>query len=202
MPNWCMNTLSVSGTAVELKNFVVAMQGLPAKYPPQEWEKDKYLKMKEPTEPHFCFNAIVPTPESVLQMGYAAQDKIPQDAFLRIQAGIPVEPIDGYHWNLQNWGTKWDVYYDNIVPETMGWSEGCEKICFDFDTAWSPPLAWFKVVVEKFPLLTFELHYEEPGCYFAGDVFGVNGRCRHEQYDVEQCDKLFQEVDEEDIIIS
>lgn len=38
MPNWCMNELTVSGDAEELKRFVFATQGLPAKYPPQEWE--------------------------------------------------------------------------------------------------------------------------------------------------------------------
>lgn len=64
MPNWCMNELTVSGTAEELKRFVVSTQGFPAKYPPQEWEKA--LPREEPKQPYFCFNALVPTPEAVL----------------------------------------------------------------------------------------------------------------------------------------
>lgn len=39
MPNWCMNKLTVSGPAQELKRFVEASIGFPACYPPQEWEK-------------------------------------------------------------------------------------------------------------------------------------------------------------------
>ena len=202
MPNWCMNRLSVSGQADELKNFVLSTQGLPAKYPPQEWEKNKFFKVQDPTEPQFCFNALIPTPEPVLRMGYDAHDKIPKDTLQRILAGKPVEPIDGYHWNIQNWGTKWDVYYDNITPETMGWSEGCEMISFEFDTAWSPPRAWFETVVEKFPMLSFELHYEEPGCYFAGDIFGGDGLCTYDEYDDERCAEVFEWMEEDEIIIT
>lgn len=51
MPNWCMNELTVSGDAEELKRFVFATQGLPAKYPPQEWEKS--FPREEPKMPSF-----------------------------------------------------------------------------------------------------------------------------------------------------
>lgn len=203
MPNWCMNVLSVSGTAKELKRFVFSTQGLPAQYPPQEWEKDKFFKMEHPQELHFCFNALIPTPESVLQMGYDAHDKIPEDALRYILIGRPLDPIDGYHWNIQNWGTKWDIYYDDITPDSMGWYETCEHIEFDFDTAWSPPRMWFEKIVEMFPDLTFKLHYEEPGCYFAGDIYGADGHCVYDEYDDKRCDELFQEMnDDEDIIVS
>ena len=203
MPNWCMNRLSVSGQAEELKRFVQASQGLPAKYPPAEWEKNKSFQMTVPTEPQFCFNALIPTPESVLQMGFDAHDKLPKDALMFAFAGRPFEPIDGYHWNIQNWGTKWDIYYDNITPETMGWSEGCERIEFSFDTAWSPPCRWFETAVEMFPKLLFELHYEESGCYFAGDIFGADGMCSYDDYDVGRCNELFQwDEKDEEIIIS
>lgn len=192
MPNWCMNELSVSGEAAELEKFVFSTQGLPAQYPPQEWEKDRFLNIQKPKETFFCFNALVPTPESVLQMGYDAHDKIPKDAYQLLLAGKIVEPIDGYHWSIQNWGTKWDIYFDKISPEKMGWSKGCEHILFSFDTAWSPPQAWFEKVVEMFPKLYFDLHYEEPGCYYAGEICGADGQCTYEEYDDERCAALFQ----------
>ena len=79
MPNWCMNTLNVSGGADEIKRFVFANQGLPAKYPPQEWEKAIAQMEPQPTESYFCFNALVPTPQEVLDMGYDAHNKISKD---------------------------------------------------------------------------------------------------------------------------
>lgn len=57
MPNWCMNKLTVSGNAAELKRFVESSMGFPAHYPPQEWEKlIRQMDLPEDT-PYFCFNA-------------------------------------------------------------------------------------------------------------------------------------------------
>ena len=197
MPNWCMNELTVEGQANLLKHFVFSSQGLPAKYPLQEWEKKFYHERKEPTEHYFCFNALVPTPDAVLQMGYDAHDKLPEHALMFSLVGGPFEPIDGYHWNIQNWGTKWDVYSDKITPEDMGWQEGCENISFVFYTAWSPPIMWFDKIIEMSPALQFKLHYEEPGCYFAGNLIYHDGALEDIQYNEEQCAELFSDPDEE-----
>ena len=199
MPNWCMNELTVSGTAEELKRFVVSTQGFPAKYPPQEWEKA--LPREEPKQPYFCFNALVPTPEAVLWMGYDAHDKLPQKALLCVLTGRPFEPIDGYHWSIQNWGTKWDVYWDKLTPEDMGWQDGCESISFSFDTAWSPPSMWFEKITKVFPTLQFKLHYEEPGCYFAGDLVYEDGHLYTDEYDDQRCAEAFAWMEEEEFTI-
>ena len=184
MPNWCMNTLTVTGNAKDLETFVFANLGLPAKYPLQEWEKELNPDYKEPTELHFCFNALVPTPQSVIEIGYDAGGRLPEKA-------QSCEILDGYHWNIQNWGTKWDIYHDSIDPDTMGWHEGCTKISFNFDTAWSPPEQWLRKVVKIFPSLIFALHYEEPGAWVAGDMIGENGILTDRPYSYEQCDQLF-----------
>lgn len=189
MPNWCMNELEISGDASELKRFVEMNMGLPAEYPPQPWEKEP---RERPTTPYFCFNALVPTPKEVLEIGYDGHDKIPKINIKYAYRGETVFPLDGYHWNIANWGTKWDIYDEAITPEEMGWHEGVERITFGFDTAWSPPIAWLEKVAPLFPTLHFKLHYEEPGCYFAGDVYGENGICTIDEFDDARCDALFQ----------
>lgn len=120
-----MNTLTVSGEAKELKNFVFASLGLPAQYPPVHLEDGTCLfKMRKETEPYFCFNALIPTPQQVLDIGFDGHAKYPAVNMMRTIVTGEEAVLDGYHWNILNWGTKWDVYYDKITPEEMGWHEG------------------------------------------------------------------------------
>ena len=67
-----------------------------------------------------------------------------------------------YHWNIQNWGTKWDAchveieYYDESQIEMR------------FDTAWSPPEPICKRLREMFDDIHVSWFYDEPGMEFAG----------------------------------
>ena len=66
-----------------------------------------------------------------------------------------------YDFNVSEWGTKWDVEpYSNEISE-----DGLTLEC-SFDTAWSPPIAFF----EKMEELGFEVqaYYFEPGMGFVG----------------------------------
>ncbi len=192
MPNWCENTLTVSGSAPELKRFVEASMGLPARYSLTEWEKKAIRFRPVETAPYFCFNALIPTPQDVIDRGYDGRDAIPLQAKIDVMEGRETVPLDGYHWNLIRWGTKWDIYHDHFDLENIGWREGCERICFSFETAWSPPTAWMEQAVKLFPALCFLLHYEEPGCYFAGDLYGENGKYWVRNYEGEELDNLFR----------
>lgn len=88
-------------------------------------------------------------------------------------------------------GVKWDIYVDKIDRETLGWTEGCDRIEVGFDTAWSMPERWFATASELFPQLSFKLHFEEPGCYFAGDMLGENGVVSTEYYNDEKLREIF-----------
>lgn len=198
MPNWCWNELTVSGTPTEIKRFVDATIGLPAEYPPAEYEQERKTKQRsEPLEPQFCFNALVPTPAEVLQIGFDGHGKIPEENQTLAMLGRTVLPLDGYHWNIANWGTKWDVYGDGITAAEMGWKPGADSLFIGFDTAWSPPIAWMEKVAERFTELQFKLHYEEPGCFFAGDLYAENGEHWLDEYDDARCHELFNYEQEE-----
>jgi len=67
-----------------------------------------------------------------------------------------------YHWNISNWGTKWDAcnveidYYDDSQIEMR------------FDTAWSPPEPICARLREMFKDIHISWFYDEPGMEFAG----------------------------------
>ena len=194
MPNWCSNELHIFGKSEDIKQFMEANKGLPAQYPLTEWEKREGYTT--PTEPRFSFNTLVPTPQEVLDLGYDGHEKIRkiiQEKGEDAAAGM----IDGYHWNIANWGTKWDIYHSNLSLENCGWEEGLTEFTLYFDTAWSPPVAWLIQVAPKFPKLRFELHYAEPGCCFAGEVTCEGDSVEENPYDEETCMKMF-DYDEED----
>lgn len=205
MPNWCSNELRISGDPEKIKSFMEANKGLPAQYVLTEWEQRAGYTY--PTEPRFCFNALVPTPQDVIELGYYAHLKLSdiskkegEDA---ISGMIELPHVDGYHWNIDNWGTKWDIWGQNVGSnfDSCG-EEGLSEFSLCFGTAWSPPLPWLKKVAPMFPELTFELHYEEPGCYFAGDVYACGDEFQVDEYDDDRLRDLFlwdeEDEDEED----
>jgi hypothetical protein len=67
---------------------------------------------------------------------------------------------DWYSWNVENYGTKWDVNAD-----LDNWDDG--GLSFSFDSAWGAPVEFFEKYLK--PLrIGFELRYYETGSAFAG----------------------------------
>ena len=79
---------------------------------------------------------------------------------------------DWYNWAVKYWGTKWDISLTDVHYH----SEAAELVLF-FETAWSPPIEWYRKMEE----LGFELtaYYNEFGMAFCGSY--ENG-C-HDTYD-------------------
>ena len=88
------------------------------------------------------------------------KEKIEAEELLAYYHPCP-DKDNGYEWQCENWGTKWDIS-DPVIG-----SEDSEFTCY-FSTAWSPPVAAFEEISKRFPNATFELCYEEQGCDFTG----------------------------------
>lgn len=71
---------------------------------------------------------------------------------------------DWYEWNVNNWGTKWDIGSDSYEDDF--YNEGDNSVTISFESAWSPPLAFYENMVE----LGFEItaYYYESGMAFCG----------------------------------
>lgn len=87
----------------------------------------------------------------------------PQEGLFQALVPHPTDKeYDWYDWNITNWGTKWDVYTEDmdlldIYPL---------YVTMHFMTAWSPPEGIYQKLVEK----NFEVcwFYKEPGLQFSG----------------------------------
>ena len=72
---------------------------------------------------------------------------------------------DWYMWNVNNWGTKWDiadVYFENQAEE--------DSIEFSFCSAWSPPVEAFYTWAAQDGRVQFTLEYWEPGAGYVGSA--------------------------------
>jgi hypothetical protein len=67
-----------------------------------------------------------------------------------------------YNTNIDEWGTKWDVSYNEANIE-------CDTTCItmQMSTAWSPPIGFGSTLSKRYNV-EVELQYEESGCDFAG----------------------------------
>ena len=151
MPNWCYNRITIYGdekTEAKLK------------------EIEEIFESKQP------FNEIYPIPDfknipnekgelPVLRRELNKDGSVFYETY-----DFPDGKNDDrwYHWNIQNWGTKWDVTAQNVEIEY----EDDEQLEMSFETAWAPPEPICYRLREMFKDLHFSWFYDEPGMETAG----------------------------------
>ena len=152
MPNWCYNRIEVYGdsdTTEQIKEI-----------------HDIFADEKDP------FNQIFPIPDfknipnEKGELPKLEQMKNPDGSIMWETYNFPDGKNDDrwYHWNIQNWGTKWDIEASSVEFEY----EDEEQLEISFDTAWAPPEPICYRLREMFKDLHFSWFYDEPGMETAG----------------------------------
>ncbi len=162
MPNWCDNTLSVSGPKASVDAFL-----------------QKAASKDKPGVP-LSFNSIVPQ---------KLKAKRYQNAKKKAVAGMPGNvDFNWYDWNVDNWGCKWDCCHVELeVDET----DSTKTATFRFDTPWAPPTKFLKKVTAKFKDLSFDAYAWEPGMSFWCHFYGNKGVIQEEEsQDINQIERL------------
>jgi hypothetical protein len=139
MPNWCNNTLKVTGNPEQLKEFV-----------------SKTVSTPETGTEEFKMNNLYPTPPELLEEKAFANSENSEALVKKYGAS------DWYDWRVNNWGTKWDIGECYILENTD------ELFQVSFDSAWSPPCPFLKYASEQYPELNFSMVFDEPGNDFCG----------------------------------
>ena len=129
MPNICENKLEITTTN---KNLVRWIQNFCEK---GELEYDDF----SPYPPTGLFQYIAPMPSEL--EGTTKGNKPPQWQVDSSEALIDAYGADNwYDWQCTNWGTKWDVYCNNIKEWYIDHLDNGNYFVFlEFDTAWGPP---------------------------------------------------------------
>jgi hypothetical protein len=80
-----------------------------------------------------------------------------------------------YDWNINKWGTKWDIDCTDCSPAVKSAQLGYWYITYYFDSAWSPPVPVIKKISAIYTRLTFTLTYAEQGNDYEGRVTFEDG---------------------------
>lgn len=156
MPNWCGNTLTVTGPRAELHRFF------------------RENRSKEKERGALSFDRGVPMPDRF--KGSTSPSRRPDESLQASMARARLEwagklPASDWHsWRLCHWGTKWDLDEETDFHRIPG------GLVYSFSTAWSPPTEWVEEISSKYPELQFRLEYGEMGNDFAGVVVVQNNR--------------------------
>lgn len=141
MPNWCNNTITISGPTDTIK---------------QLWEDAHWTETSKDEDGNDisvnCFGllqAMAPMPKELNGTTSPSEDG-----------------EDWYTWRVNNWGTKWDV--DNEGLEFQDHGDGTSEITGWFDSAWSPPVGAYEKFCDDMDNCSIDAWYEEGGMDFAG----------------------------------
>lgn len=187
MPNWCQNTLNVSGDKKDIRNFKLKARGHTQSYNDFrgiEWPLFDDIRLK-------AMLSAVPEPGNVVDLSFHSLYPVPDD-FLRfpyddkhaVELGKKVGEerlYGGYRWENLHWGCKWGSCDSELFLE-----EDC-FLQYEFSTPWGPPNEFLQRVSEDWPNLSFEMEYSESGMGFAGKIGFQNGDCfMEETWDMEE----------------
>ena len=172
MPNWCENRLTISHSDPSM-----------IKRARDAWMDRRFLK------------EFIPIPQELtIVSGRVGADDNPEQMLLVAQQEANLKKYgyqDWYTYCVNEWGTKWDIGYQE------DWNEPCDEsettFTVQYNSAWSPPVAaCFKLVAMGFDVTNY---YYEPGMGFCG-VFKDG---EDHQYSTGKAPKELQEVFDFDV---
>lgn len=165
MPNWCSNDLILTGPKDVIDEIAATNLSLDALFPCPKELKDTVAPAKH--------NDKDKAEENIKKYGYA----------------------DWYDWQVNNWGTKWDITpYNPIQVEAL--SDGLYEISVGFDSAWSPPIQAMEKLYYKYKDrgLNVWMEYFEGGCAFIGTCKSQDGEFIDDCFEFSNADELEEAI--------
>ena len=179
MPNWCSNSLHISGDEAQLRDFLERItitdeEGhkgysiLPRLYPTPEELQITSTSMRSP-EPNPKWLEWV-ADGTWTQAEY--DERVAEDAELYAKQLANIAKYgyrDWYEWCVEKWGTKWGDCDTELL-------DASDTIDMRFDSAWSPPVDGIIHISTLFPNLLFSMSWAEEGMDFYGGMAVKNGQ--------------------------
>ena len=180
MPNWCNNSVIVSAkTEAELVEFLDFCDQ-PHTSNHIDWKTNE--PVNDTNAKGVFWNFITPTDLETYFGGDTMSKASTSENVMATIAEEMATGMDWYHWNVRNWGTKWDITLerDEIMIDRN--NDGDFYFHWYFDTAWSPAEPAYHAIAKRFPNLEFNYEITEEANFYAGILVFKNGELLSEQW--------------------
>jgi hypothetical protein len=145
MPNWVYTSIAISGSKEQIAQF----KEQAGKSHPDSWDEATNSVVMKSDDLISFWNFVAPPDEIVFSGEYFGTSGWENGE----RKGDT--PTNWYNWNNDNWDTKWDACNPEIFIDEP------TSLTYTFETAWSPATPVFEKMVEQFPDLYFDIHWEE-----------------------------------------
>jgi hypothetical protein len=168
MPNWVYNGLTAEGNPESVKKMMEQLN-TPFSRVHEQWNMQTGQMEKQTIlfpNPVFSFwNIIKPTDIDAYEKQTDHVNAPSIDNFGEYMKWTSTQN-DWYNWNINNWGTKWDVAVSHEEENPNTYMEDAVNgenhvVYYNFNTAWSRPMPALIKLSEQYPDLLFTLTYEE-----------------------------------------
>ena len=165
MPNWVYNGLTVEGNPESVKKMMDQLNK-PFTMTHESWDVSTNAFMKKNTlypNPVFAFYNIY----NHLDHGVTNEEYLSQPPSTKDMTNwFKFDTNDWYNFNVREWGTKWDVAVSSEDKSPNTYMEETANgdnhvVYYNFETAWSRPMAALMKLSSQYPDLLFTLSYEE-----------------------------------------
>lgn len=160
MPNWVTTEIKIRGKAEDLAAFV-----------------KKHIVTQEydngGKEDILDFETVIPSPKTVEEcpVQYVIMDREEaRERCLAWEEENPMKWFDWYHWDIDNWGTKWNASNTSYPEADSILAQGLTEIAIWVDTAWSPAMPVYYKLQEMYPNLQIDVYYGDEGGFFVGHL--------------------------------
>ena len=126
--------------------------------------------------PNWCDNSVrlTASKEKIDALAQVLENADDRQVFQHLRPRPADQEDNWYDWNINNWGTKWDI-------SLIDWNrEDDDTIWISFDTAWGPPIALYEYLFENDWYV--DALYHEGGMAFCGQW--IDGEDDYHNYDI------------------
>ena len=158
----------------------------------------KYM-VWEGSDAFLDFDKVIPRPKTPEECEPEFVIMDAEDAKSRcLQYESEEDWFDWYHWDIKNWGTKWNSYDGTCPTPEEILEDKMEEVRIWLYTAWSPAMPVYEKLQKLHDDIVMDVYYADEGGFFVGHLH-YNGRDEWYSGDFNQpdakaiCDELGQE---------